>query len=239
MNITKKTGRIVGALFLTVMVTWSIGNELIGSIINSPDYLNNLYPNGTKVTIGVLFELIEVGAVLGIAVIMFSIFKKQNESMALGYISLRILECAMLVFAAISALLLITLSQEFIQAGAPIASNFQILGTLLIAARTQWALLMITYLYGFNALIFYSLLYQSKLIPRFISVWGLIAITLALIDRGVLDIYGYSAGMISGLPISGLHLGLIEIFLGIWLVVKGFNLSAIASGSAKTDTRGN
>jgi hypothetical protein len=222
MNSNRKTATIVGALFLTVMVTWFIGSELIESILNAPDYLINVYPNRIRVIIGVLFELIEVAAVAGIAVMMFPILKKYNERIALGYVVFRILECAMLIVAAISPLLLITLSQEYLNAGAPDASSFQALSTLFMTLRQHWTLLMLAIFYCLAALMFYYVLYQTKLIPRFISVWGLIAATMALTTPLL--------GTLLGIP-----MGLNELFLGIWLIVKGFNPSAIASGSAKTD----
>jgi hypothetical protein len=219
MNSNRKTARIVGALFLTVMVTWFIGDELIGSILSAPDYLVNVYPNRIRVIIGVLFELIEVAAVVGIAVMMFPILKRYNERIALGYVVLRILECAMLIVAAISPLLLITLSQEYLKAGAPDASSFQALSTLLMTLREHWTLVMLAIFYSLAAAMFYYVLYQSKLIPRFISVWGLIGATLALATPWL--------GTLLGIP-----MGLNELFLGVWLIVRGFNPSAIASGSA-------
>jgi hypothetical protein len=75
---------------------------------------------------------------------------------------------------------------------------------------------------------FYYLLYRSKLIPRWLSVWGLIGAALVL-AVGVLGMFGHSA-MILWLPLA-----VNEMVLAVWLIVKGFNPSAIASGSAKTD----
>jgi len=214
MNTYRKTARIVGALFLTVMVTWFIGSELIGSILNAPDYLVNVYPNRIRVIIGVLFELIQAAAVVGIAVMMFPILKKYNERIALGYIVFRILECAMLIVASISPLLLITLSQEYLKTGAPDASAFQALSTLFIALREHWTLLVLAIFYSSAAIMFYYVLYQTKLIPRFISVWGLIGAALALTTPWL--------GTLLGIP-----MGLNELFLGVWLIVKGFDPSAI------------
>ena len=83
---------------------------------------------------------------------------------------------------------------------------------------------------------FHYSLYQSRLIPRFLSVWGLVGAALA-IAGGLIAISGYRAGAV--MPTSTMILALPtmlnEIFLGIWLIVKGFNPSAIASGSATTD----
>jgi hypothetical protein len=224
------TAIIVGVLFLTVMFTYTLGAFVfIDPILNAPDYLINISANKTQVIIGVLLELINGIAYVGIAVLVFPILKQFNESMALGYVGFRIIEFAMQIVSDISPLLLITLSQEFLNAGAPDASSFQPLSTLLLAER-YWANQMVFIAYGLGALIFYYLLHQSKLIPRFLSVWGLIGAPLVLINV-MLEIFGFNPALI-----LGFQMGLNEIVLGIWLIVKGFNSSAIiVSRSAKTD----
>ena len=130
MNSDKKSARIVGALFLTVMISWSIGYWLIGDILNSPDYLANVYPNKIKIFLGVLFELIEIAAIAGIVVMMFPIIRKYDERMAIWYVCFRILECVMLGIAIICSLSLITLSKEYIAAGAQDASYILASGAL-------------------------------------------------------------------------------------------------------------
>jgi hypothetical protein len=226
----------VGVLFLTNYVANFIGSDFLESIIYAPDYLFNLYSNKTQVIIAELLELICGAAVVGIAVMMFPILKKHNENIARGYFGFRIIEIAMMIVSIIISLSLLILSQEYVKAGAPNASSFQTLGTLTVAGR-YWAFKMVVIFYILGALMFFCLLYQSKLIPRFISVWGLIGVTLML-TATMLEIFGYNnfsytgfyPGMIFYLP-GGLN----EPFLGIWLIVKGFNSSAIDCGSAKTD----
>ena len=223
MGTYKRDGRIVGALFILVMVTWSLGYSLIEPLTGSPDYLQNVYPNKNKLILGVFFELLEVTAVLGISVMMFPYFKKQNEPIALGYVGIRIIEAIMLIVGALSSLLLLTLSQVYMEATPQDTSYYQALGATIKALRTQWVSLMIGFLYGVSALLFYFLVYRSKLIPRAISIWGLVAVVLMLIDEVIFQFTGAYTIKISGLAILGLHLGLIEIVMGIWLLVKGFN----------------
>ena len=229
MNTKKRTARIVGVLFLTAMVTSLLGGIWLESILNAPDYLTTVSANETQVTIGVILELINCAAVVGIAVMLFPILKKHSEALALGYVGIRVVEAAILTVAVISPLSLITLSQEYLTAGASDASYFQTLGTLLMAARAHLAGLVLAVFFSLGALLLYYLLYRSKLVPRFISVWGFIAVAL-LLTWNLLEAFGISisAGMILALPII-----LNEIFLGIWLIVRGFNSSAIASESAK------
>ena len=223
MNANKQTARIVGVFFLTVNVTFLIGAILIENILNAPDYLSIVSANKTQVIIGVLLELINGIAYVGIAVLMFPILKQHNKSIALGYVGFRLIEFVMQILSDISPLLLVTLSQEFVQAGVPDASSFQTLGTLLVAER-QWAFQMVSIAFGLSALMFYYLLYQLKLIPRFITVWGLIGAAVVLINV-MLDLFGYNPSNL------GIIMLLNELFLGVWLIVKGFNSSAIASES--------
>jgi hypothetical protein len=231
MNSNRKTAIIVGVLFLTATVTGMLGDSLIGSILNAPDYLVNVYPNRTQVIIGVLISFILGLAVVGIAVLMFPILKKHNEPIALGYVGIRSAEFALILVWSISALMLITLGQAYIEAGNPDASSIQTFGAVLLALR-HWAWRLIYVINGVVTLMLAYLLYQSKLVPRSISVLGLIggAVLLAgtaVAMLGLIDI-DQGAGMLVVLP--G---GLFELILPIWLFVKGFSSSAIASESAK------
>ncbi len=202
MNTNRKTARIVGALFLTAMVTSILGGFWLESILNAPDYLISVSANETQVITGVLLELINGLAVVGIAVAMFPLFKKYSEALALGYVAIRIIEAVIVIAAVISPLSLIALSQEYVQAGAPDASYFQTLGSSFLAARALWVSLMLGIFFSLGALLFYYLLYQSKLVPRWLSVWGLVAVIL-LLTWNLLEMFGISisAGMILALPI--------------------------------------
>lgn len=107
MNTSRKTARIVGVLFLTATVTGMVGDSLIGSVLNAPDYLITVYPNRTQVIIGVLISFIIGLAVVGIAVFLFPILKGHNEPIALGYVGIRTAEFPILLVWLISPLLLI------------------------------------------------------------------------------------------------------------------------------------
>jgi hypothetical protein len=230
MNSSKTTARIVGVLFLIAMVASLLGGGLVESIITAPDNLMAVSENETQVIIGVLLELINAIAVVGIGVFMFPILKQHNENIALGYLGIRIIEAVFCSVIVISPLSLITLSQGYLQAGAADATYYQTVDALSMAQRASVSGLLIPVFFSLGALLFYYLLYQSKLLPRFISVWGFIGAVLILILNLLslnLEI-GISIGMVLALPMI-----LNEIFLGIWLIVKGFNPSAIASGSAK------
>jgi len=218
MDTNGKTARIVGASFLLSNVTFILGAVVfVEPILGAADYLSLLSTNRAQVILGVLLELINGVAYLGIGVLMFPILKQRFESMALGYVGFRILEFVMQVLSGLSPLSLLNLSEEFVSAGAPAASSFQVLGTLLLAER-NWAFQMVSITFGLGALMFYAMLYQSKLIPRFISIWGLIGAAVVLANT-MLDMFSLTV------PNLGVLMLLNELFLGVWLIVKGFNRS--------------
>ena len=111
---------IVGVLFLTALVSTMLSGVFAGSV-DDPDYLSAVSANDNKVLIGVLFQVILTASVVAIPIVMFPILSEHNESLALGYVAARIFEGFFDVVMAINMLLLLTLSREFIKAGAPVA----------------------------------------------------------------------------------------------------------------------
>jgi hypothetical protein len=225
MNAHKRTARIVGVLFLLINVTFILGAfGFVEPAIGSPDYLEQLSERRTQVVIGVLLELINGIGYIGIAVLMVPILRVRFESMALWYLAFRIIEFVAQTLSDLSPLALLNVSEEFLTAGAPESSVFQVVGGLLLAERA-WAFQMVTIALVLGALFFYYMLYQSKLVPRFISVWGFIA-AIAVLTTALLDIFGVDVG---ALDFLGVLMLTNELFLGGWLIVKGFNTLKLGS----------
>ncbi len=233
MNSNRRTAIIVGVLFIIGTVAGVLSVVFLGPILDAPDYLFQFSANKTQVIIGALLVIIMGVALAMVPVMMFPILKKQNKALALGYVVFRALEAVTFIAIVISWLLLITLSQEFVKAGAPDASYFQTFGTLLLEAD-DWINPISTIVFILGALMFYYLLYQSKLIPRFISVWGLIA-AIPYLAAGLLLMFTLISPSSTTQIVLMAPLGLQEMVLAVWLIVKGFNSSAITSLSARTE----
>jgi len=212
---------IVGVLFITATVAHILAGLLLDPVLKDPDYLNNASANENRVVIGVLLELIAAGAVVGTGVMLFPVFKKFNEGLALGYASGRSIEGVIIIIGAIGALLLLTLGREYV-AGAPAASYSQASSTLLLAWR-GWALVLGPMIVlSLNTLILNYLFFQSELIPRFLSVWGLIGAVLIL-AAGLLVMFGRTPPNSMTALLLALPVAVYEMVLAIWLIVKGFN----------------
>ncbi len=231
MNSNRKTAIIVGVLFIIATVTSSLYYVIVTPILDAPDYLVKVSENANQVIIGVLLYLIDNAAVVAIPIILFPILKKHNEALALGYVGSRIIESVTLIVGHISLLSLLTLSQEYVQAAAPDASHFQALGALLLAVIDRALLLGVEFVFALTALILNYLLYRSKLVPRFISVWGLIGATL-LLASGFSVMFGLSPSPTSAISmLLSIPISVQEMVFAIWLIVKGFNPAAIDSQS--------
>ena len=225
MKTYRKTAIVVGVLFIVATALSLISSSMLGSIIGAPNYLTNVAANGNQIIIGALLELAAAISVMLIPAVMFPVLKQHSEGMALGYFGFRILEAVTLFVGAMSALLLLTLSQQYVNVGAPAVSSFQISGALLLAAR-NWAFPLNPLVFGPGALILYSVLYQADLIPRWLSVWGLIGAAMVFVF-GLLGMFG-NILIFLAIPIA-----VQEMVMAVWLIVKGFNPSAFANNAAK------
>jgi len=232
MNSNRKTAIIVGVLFIAATVAGILSRVVMPSL-NAPDYLINVSANENQMIIGALFEFTMAVLIAGIPIWMYPILKKHNEALALGYVVTRIIEVVIFTVGVISLLTLLTLSQEFVKAGAPDASYFQTSGTLLLAVREWGGGVCSSIVFSLSALILNYILYRSKLIPRWLSGWGLIGAILYL-TSGFLPLFGYGSSSTIYILMET-PLGVNEMVFAIWLIVKGFNSPAIAPGSVKTD----
>jgi hypothetical protein len=218
----RKTAKIVGVLFIVVMVSTILSGEFLESPID-PDHLSTFYANENQMLIRVFFMVTLVASVVAIPIMMFPILEKQSKTLALGYACARIFEgLADVVIYGICPLLLLTLSREFVNAGAPVTSHYQTFSAMLYALY-EWTSVLENFPYGLGALILNYSLYKLNLIPRWLSVWGLIGATLML-TTGLLRMFDPSMIYLV-IPIV-----LNEMVLAFWLIIKGFN-----SPSAKTD----
>jgi Domain of unknown function (DUF4386) len=227
MNSDRKTAIIVGVFFI-IGFAGILTAVFSTPILEDPDYLIKIAENENQVILAALFQIIMAFACAGIAIWLYPVLKKHNEGLALGSVGFRVIEAVLFIVAAIGLLSLLTLSQEYVKAGAPQASHFQTLGTLLRAARDWTSLVLGAVAFSLGALMYYYIFYQSKLIPRWLSGWGFIAAVLHL-SSALLIMFGEAP--LSTIPmLLTIPIGLQEMVLAVWLIVKGFDPSAIASG---------
>jgi hypothetical protein len=228
MNTSRKTAVIVGVLFIIGTLTGVLSVVLTGPILNGPDFLASVAANENQVILAALLVLTMGLALAMVPVVIFPILKQHNEVLALGYVVFRgALETSTYLVVVIAWLLLIPVSQEFAKAGAAGATAFQALGALLLKAAEIGASLT-AIVFPLGAAMLYAVLYQSKLIPRWLSVWGLIAVALNFVSTGLAGVFGLTPQISTIQMAANLPIFVQEMVMAAWLIVKGFNSSAIA-----------
>jgi hypothetical protein len=230
----RKTAISVGVLFIIATVLNVLGKNFFQPILDAPYYLIKISANENQVIIGGLLVLLSAFASAGIAIGLYPVLKKHHEALALGSVGLRVMEGMLYIVGVVGVLSLLTLSQEYVKSGASNASLFQVSGTILLAIKT-WAGQLGVVAFTMGALMYYYVFYQSNLVPRWLSGWGFLGAALSL-ATALLTISGQIIPFSTVFILLQLPIGLQEMILAVWLIVKGFNPSAVASGSANTAT---
>ena len=230
MNQYRMTAIVVGVVYLVGFVVGIGGEMLFTSVLGAPNYLATLSANSLTVAIGAVLWLLAVIGDAAHGVLMFPILKPHGERLAVGYLAARIMDALFIAIMVIFILLQIPLGHEYLNAAAPDMAYLQTLGRLFTQGQLYAYQIGMSTL-GVSGLLLCSTLYKAKLLPRWLAVWGLIGY--AVIFCGMLsEIMGSGLGLASSLP--G---GLWEIFVGLWLVVKGFNAPASVADAAKTEIK--
>ncbi len=222
----RKTAIIVGVLYITGTVAGILSLVFTGPILERPDYLAQVSANPNQIVIGALFVLTMGLALAMVPVMTFPILKRYNQALAVGYVVFRgALEAVTYLALVMGWLSLPLISQEYTKASAVDASYFQALGDLVLQAHDQIGhVLTIVFILG--ALMFYHVLYQSKLVPRWLSGWGLLA-AIPYFISGVSGLFALLSPMSTTQMVLVLPLAVQEIVLAVWLIVKGFNSTPV------------
>jgi hypothetical protein len=230
----RRTEILVASLWLVTAFGAIAGAALINPVISAQDYLATVSSRSTSIIGGTLGWLVNDIGIVFIGLLMFPILKRQSESMALGYLSMRIFESVLMIVGVFFSLLLIPLSQEFIKAGATDVHSYQAIGSVLKQAEHLFLNVLQWIFLGLGGIILTSILYQTRLVPRSISIVGiggyavlLPAAVLALF--GLLDPTPGASGSLVAIPVAIFEI----VLMPVWLFAKGFNVSAIASTPAK------
>lgn len=220
MTSTRATALTAGLLFLVTHVTSVTALALYGPLLDDPEYvLGSGAPTG--ILWGAFLEGILALAVVGTAVTLYPVVKRQSEGFALGYVGLRVTEAAVIVVGIVPLLAILTLRDDGGAAGTE-AGALVAVGQALVAVHNWTFLLGPSFVLGVSTVLLASLLHRSHLVPRFIPVLGLVGGPLVFLSASatLFGIYDQVSvwGAIAAVPVFAW-----ELSLALSLVVKGFN----------------
>jgi hypothetical protein len=216
----RRTAVIVGVLFILATAASILGSVVLGSALDGDDYLAS-FPGG-QVTLAAVLFLIAATSAFGTAVLLFPILRRHAEGLATGYVGLRAFENILYVAGTVGLLMMLTVSESD-AAGATASTDVRVVGAALLALHS-WAVLLGTLIFaGLGVLTLNSVLYRSRLVPRWLSVWGLIG-GAGVFLYGLLGILGVDAGLGSPYMLLAMPLAFQEMVFAVWLIAKGLQV---------------
>jgi hypothetical protein len=227
MDSSRRTARVTGALFIITFVTAIPAALLLYTpVLDDASYVVGAGAD-TGVALGAFLEVLLIIANVGTAVALFPILKRQNEALALGYVTARLVECTFIAIGIVSLLAVVTLRQDFAGVAGADANSFVTAGTSLVAVHDWTFLLGPGFIVGVgNGLILGYLMYRSGLVPRGMAMLGLVAGPV-LCAGGIAALFGVIEPDSALKSLAAAPEFVWELSLGIYLLVKGFRSSGV------------
>ncbi|RLL45468.1 DUF4386 domain-containing protein [Oceanobacillus piezotolerans] len=226
MNQHKFNARILGVLYIVAAAASIIGLLLYDPILNHANYLVAGAENKNQIILGALFELLLACSAIGTAIMFFPYLRKQNESIALGYLCFRFFEAILIVVGILCVISILGLGLEYVSLADPNTSAFQASAVPFLTIHEWTFMLGPNFMLGINTFMYSYLLFRSKLVPRSLSIIGLVGsfsvfAAALLIMFDIIEQVSVWGGLLA-LPIAAF-----EMTLAFWLIVKGFNLQTL------------
>ena len=230
MDAPRRYALAAGTFYLITFAASIPAVFLLAPVLDHPDYIVGAGAD-TRVLWGCFLDLVNALACIGTAVALFPVVKRQNEAVALGFVTSRMLEAAIIVIGVVSLLAVVTLRRDLAGTPGTDPASLVTTGRALVAVRDWTFLLGPSLMPGINALLLGWLLYRSGLVPRVIPALGLIGAPL-LIASAVVAVFRGNEPITALAAIATVPIFLWELSLGLWLVVKGFKASPITAAMA-------
>lgn len=217
----KRSRRITLVAGLLIIAGMIAGVLSVVPVIEQPDYLLHVVSHKNQVIVGAFFQFLMIPAYVGFALCLYPILKTENSALSLGFVGFRLITAMFHFLGVIVLPVFLILSHEFVQAGAPEASYFQVLGELLKSGRDLLNHVALILALGIGDLFLFFILYQSKFVPRWLSIWGLLGTTLTIV-ASFMVLFGW-VDVVTPLYLGmNMPLAVQSLVFTIWLMTKGF-----------------
>jgi hypothetical protein len=225
MHADRRIAVATGIAFIVATVGSIASGVLLMPILGAQDYLARIAANQDQFLLGVLFQLVGAVGCPAIALALYPVLRRHDEGLAIGSVGFRLIEGSLYVALVVVLLLLVTLSREATGAGAAAAAAYRVPAMLLMAARDWLGPVAAVLTFGIGGCMYYVVLYRARLIPRWLSGWGLAGVTMVSV-AGLLVMFGRAEPLGTTQVVLAAPIGLQEMVLAVWLIARGFNPSA-------------
>ena len=217
MNSDNKTARIVGVLFLLIFILGvTIYQFLQGPVLFGDDFLTKTSAQSNQIILSVLLGFLSGILAIIISIILLPILKRRSDRLGYLYIAFCMLNFVAISIDNLSVLSMLELSKEYLKNGSSGMDTFKTMGVVFYE-RQKWTHYLSLLVSCFPVFVLFYTLYFTQLLPKFLSIFGIIAVTLMFVEV-LFSIFGNGISMNLFLPIA-----LIQLVFPAWLIIKGFN----------------
>ena len=233
MSSLRKTALVAGVLYLVTFLSSIPAFFLLTPVLDDPSYIVSAGAD-TQVTAGAFLDLVNALACIGTAVALFSLLKLEHEGLALGFVATRLFEAAVIVIGVVCVLSVVSLRQP--GATGAEATSLTVVGNALVAIRDWTFLIGPGIMPGLNAILFGTLLYRSRLVPRWIPAVGLIGAPL-LISAALGRMFGINDVTSAWSAIGTAPIFVWELSVALWMTIRGFDESTPLAAAYASETQ--
>lgn len=218
----RMNGIIIGILYIVAAVTSVIAVVFYEPVLSEQWYMSVANGFETKVLIGVLNDLLLVVTAVGTAIMLFPYLRRWNEHIALGYLCFRFMEAVFIAIGLVSILGLLHLSIYYEADSLASGENLHAIGLMLQAFHRWTQMLGPNFMLGLNTIMYSYLLFRTGLVPKQLALFGMVTAVLVFI-AGLLEMFGIVEPISLAKGLLALPVGVYEMSLAVWLILKGFN----------------
>jgi hypothetical protein len=224
----RKTAVIVGALFIIATASSIASIPFLGTALDAPDYVLGLPDIENDIVIAAMLMTILAISLVGIGALMFPVLRRHAEGLGMAYTGFRVVEAIFIIFSTVCLLGMLSIGQDY-AAGQLDEASARSMGALLSTLR-DWSLLFGTVIFlGLGCLTLNYLLYRSKLVPRWLSVFGLIG-GIGILIYGILGLFGTETSSFDATTLLAAPIAVQEMVFASWLIIKGFDTPTNIAG---------
>lgn len=227
MTIDRRNGVLLGVFYILAATTSIVAVIFYEPVMSETWYMS--VDNGfeSKVLIGVLNDFFLVVSAVGTAVILFPYIRHWNEHMALGYLCFRFMEAVFIAIGLVSILGLLHLSIYYEAGSLASEENLSAIGVLLQGFHRWTSLLGPNFMLGLNTLLYSYIFFRTEIVPKPLALLGMVTAVMVFI-AGLLEMFGVIEPWSAVKGLIALPVGVYEMSLAFWLIVKGFHKQKLA-----------
>lgn len=226
MNPERNWALVTGLLFIIATVSAFAGDAILGPVLASTDILATIAPAQARVALGVVVKVISAVTSAGIAISLYPVLRRHSEGLALGSVCLRAIEAVFYLVSVLGLLALLSLGKGYATAGPGLGAQMQVLVGLIRELRTWAGFILAVMAFCLGAGMYYWVLLRTRLVPSWLSVWGLLALGMLLAMVVLILLGGKAEGSLLALAAP---IALQEMVLALWLILKGFDAPVFAA----------